>query len=571
MWRAEENLPAILWFSQTILASRQAEPDDNPDAREEEKRKMAFLWALISLASIAWATDNVIVVKPDALAKNFTDNKIPSSPALFGIPPAGRSMVGKVYSIQKSDLNGCEPFKPEEYQNVPSNCRYNNTTNNCTLFFMVDRGDCNFVEKVRHVQSIGGHAAIIVDNLDESNLPFMADDGTGGDIVIPSVLIGKNAGNEIRKYGDGNVVLKFIWSIPNPDGRVEWTMWSTPVDRAARDFKNTFGHAVDYLSDAQQFTPHFVVLDGDVYGCHGGLDDCGNQCTNNGRYCAVDPESEGKGNENVESLDTGLSGADSIKETLRSICVFNVSAEAGKPRLWWTYTKIFQEICWKSESNTTFNEQCSFNRMTDVGCSFNRMTDVGVDVNKVKKCIQDSGGTDGNAENKLLKAEIQAMKDYGVHWWPILYINTEPYYESLQCPSPMDVTTCGVLNMICGGYSADSSLPCACKSNPGCDLCEGTKDECGVCLPEDSKKRGKSCRPTLSTANMIIIVLVAFLVVGVVVVIYMRKQQSKMREDIDNLLAQYQPLGNVQSAASINAPAAKAGLLSGNEPTSDSA
>jgi hypothetical protein len=71
------------------------------------------------------------------------------------------------------------------------------------LILLIDRGDCTFgthslsssvtlfiasidhlmllavVQKVRLAQDKGAVAAIIVDNIDEPGLPFMADDGTG--------------------------------------------------------------------------------------------------------------------------------------------------------------------------------------------------------------------------------------------------------------------------------------------------------------------------------------------------------------------------------------------------------
>lgn len=58
-------------------------------------------------------------------------------------------------------------------------------------FFFAKRGACSFVQKVRNMENIGVAVAIIVDNhaeiIDEI---LMSDDGTGGGIRIPSMLIG---------------------------------------------------------------------------------------------------------------------------------------------------------------------------------------------------------------------------------------------------------------------------------------------------------------------------------------------------------------------------------------------
>ncbi len=57
-------------------------------------------------------------------------------------------------------------------------------------FFIVERGTCSFVKKVRNLESIGVAVVIIVD---DSNEPIenivMSDDGTGGGIRIPSMLV----------------------------------------------------------------------------------------------------------------------------------------------------------------------------------------------------------------------------------------------------------------------------------------------------------------------------------------------------------------------------------------------
>lgn len=59
-------------------------------------------------------------------------------------------------------------------------------------FYIVRRGGCDFVDKVLHVQEIGGKMAIIVDDTNEvSEEIIMSDDGNGFKVNIPSVLIGK--------------------------------------------------------------------------------------------------------------------------------------------------------------------------------------------------------------------------------------------------------------------------------------------------------------------------------------------------------------------------------------------
>jgi hypothetical protein len=66
---------------------------------------------------------------------------------------------------------------------------------------LVDRGDCTFVTKVRNIEHFGGRMALISDSYTEiSEDLIMADDGTGHNINIPSFIIRKADGDNIKNY-----------------------------------------------------------------------------------------------------------------------------------------------------------------------------------------------------------------------------------------------------------------------------------------------------------------------------------------------------------------------------------
>lgn len=93
---------------------------------------------------------------------------------------------------------------------------------------MVDRGQCHFVQKVRNIQALGVHLAIVVDNKDEfSENLIMADDGSGWSVNIPSFFIRKHDGDIIKKQIDNEkkVYVKAELEISNPDNRVEYDLW----------------------------------------------------------------------------------------------------------------------------------------------------------------------------------------------------------------------------------------------------------------------------------------------------------------------------------------------------------
>jgi hypothetical protein len=57
------------------------------------------------------------------------------------------------------------------------------------------------VKKVRNMENIGVAVAIIIDDSEEDiDGVIMSDDGTGGGIRIPSMLIGKTDGRKLIDY-----------------------------------------------------------------------------------------------------------------------------------------------------------------------------------------------------------------------------------------------------------------------------------------------------------------------------------------------------------------------------------
>jgi len=73
--------------------------------------------------------------------------------------------------------------------------------------------------------------------------------------------------------------------------------------------------AAKALGKDAYFTPHMYIYDGVKTHClnNDGENFCYNLCTNNGRYCATDPDND---------LDQGISGQDVVKESLRRLCIW---------------------------------------------------------------------------------------------------------------------------------------------------------------------------------------------------------------------------------------------------------
>lgn len=122
--------------------------------------------ALAALAALADRTDDSSYLKvmvPATLNKYFAVDSVKAtkggsiyhSQALFGMPRYGgdKKIVGEVFYVTPGDkVDGCD-----------FTANVGDSSN--TKIFLVDRGSCDFVDKVRKAQSQGAAAVIIADNV----------------------------------------------------------------------------------------------------------------------------------------------------------------------------------------------------------------------------------------------------------------------------------------------------------------------------------------------------------------------------------------------------------------------
>jgi len=133
----------------------------------------------------------ISIYSPEGLKDKFGSNEqLTTSYANFGVIPYGRSIKGRIYHDSKNPL-GCDPFGDFDYHDEDG--RFWNQDINPII--IVKRGQCSFVTKVRNIEHAGGKAAIVVDDkFEDVQYVIMSDDGTGGGIRIPSMLVGKSDG-----------------------------------------------------------------------------------------------------------------------------------------------------------------------------------------------------------------------------------------------------------------------------------------------------------------------------------------------------------------------------------------
>lgn len=341
----------------------------------------------------------------------------------------------------------------------------------------------------------------------------MADDGSGADISIPSFLMFKRDADKMKDVlkQDQPVQLEMSWSLPSPDDRVEYDLWSVPTDVVSRPFLQNFKPIAKALGDRAYFTPHMYIYDGIKTHCQGndGENFCYNLCTNNGRYCATDPDND---------LDQGISGADVVKESLRRLCIWKHYGDSdGVGEIWWEYIGEFMERC--NTPDYFMNEDC-------VRDCYKHAK---VDADKINRCMSDSGGLEQDRANAFLDLEIAAQQERGVVVLPTAFVNTAAMRGHLSSSS--------VFHAICAGY-AEGTKP---------DIC----DKCGSCSDAVACVTGGGGCPTggaTSTSGQvsthtfgltIFFVVAAFAGVGYW---HYNKTREDMREQVRGILAEYMPL-----------------------------
>jgi len=490
--------------------------------------RLALIPFLLSVAVQAATPDNVssrlMIHIPHSL---FKEEGYDHREALFGIPPYGGSIAQNVYY---ADDDLCDP-NVDTTKGYPRREKDDKTGKmpawESPYILMVNRGECTFVKKVRNAQRSGAAGVIIADNTClcsdvecieaadnptcETSEPIMADDGSGSDISIPSFLMFKHDADKVKErlMDDQPVQLEMSWSLPNPDDRVEYDLWSTPTDVVSKQFLTEFKPISKALGDRAYFTPHMYIYDGVKTHCQGndGENFCYNLCTNNGRYCATDPDND---------LDQGISGADVVKESLRRLCIWKHYGESdGVGETWWNYVEEFMARC--NTADYFMNEDC-------VKDCYKHAK---VDGEKVDRCMSDSGGLTRDAPNAFLDLEILAQSERGVVVLPTAFVNTAAMRGQLSSTS--------VFSAICSGFS-DGTRPVICDQCSGCSDTVTCVSKGGRC-PAGSSSSGQVSSNTFGFT----IFFMAFAFAGVGYWHY-NKTRDDMREQVRGILAEYMPL-----------------------------
>ncbi|KAK9152589.1 hypothetical protein Sjap_000069 [Stephania japonica] len=429
---------------------------------------LCFVLLITSSVSARFVVEksSITVISPSDLR-----SKHDSAIGNFGVPDYGGTMVGAVVYPDKSSASGCRAFNGDR----PFKSRSSRP-----IFLLLDRGECYFALKVWNGQQAGVAAVLVADSIDEPLItmdsPEESSDKEGfvNKINIPSALIDRSFGDSLKKalQKGEEVIIKLDWreSMPHPDERVEYELWTNSNDECGSRCDEQMRFVKDFKGHAQilerggytQFTPHYIT-----WYCPEAFvlsKQCKSQCINHGRYCAPDPE---------QDFGEGYEGKQVVFENLRQLCVHRVANESRRSWVWWDFV-------------TDFHIRCSMKeKRYSVECAENVIKSLGLPLEKIKKCM---GDPEADVENLVLKAEQELQVGRGnrgdVTILPTLVINNVQYRGKLERTA--------VLRAVCAGF-AETTEPAVCLSG-GIETNECLEKNGGCWM--DSRANVTACKDT---------------------------------------------------------------------------
>jgi len=321
------------------------------------------------------------VMTPHSLVRQFKDTrgKIFGSTSTFGAPFYGDRVLGRL--TWGESINNDTYCNEEDYQiQAPTATTGRSEFDEKRLIniIMVRRGKCSFTTKVRVATAKGAHAVVIVDkensdltSKDMANI-IVADDGYGGSIHVPSILVSKSDGNKLIRAVKASalspVVVELAWDLPM-DTVVTMDLWMSSASHESNIFLKEFAAKRRTLNQVMIFNPHYAVfsVDSSDPSVFSGI------CSSDtGEFCAEDPDGAGS-----------VTGKDVLEENVRQLCIHE-NTKVARTSLddisnsahvvdfaakYWDYMEKYLDSCpldGRSPDNT-FGQPCSMKVMRQVG------------------------------------------------------------------------------------------------------------------------------------------------------------------------------------------------------------
>jgi PA domain len=372
-----------------------------------------------------------------------------------------------------------------------------------TPFILMARSEhCSPVTKVRNAQAVGASALVIANeycqcedtdcterygNTKCTDDPiYLVNDGSAGDISIPSFLLYKDdAANimEAMMHHNQTVLMELTWGLqPIKDDVVSsdpirYHLWTTAHDPLLDHEALRAIRLVDkaFTNEEAIFSPHYMVLDGSRFGCTGDASSYGDKnysnpacdelCTNHGRYCTVHTKS--------------LNGYQILQETVRQMCIWRLYSstddehpDGGDSDIYWEYIMHHRKHC--RGLNEYDNDKCIIEAYEHAG--------IPLDYHKRSKIIEDCmnqvGDLKADSTNPLLEYHVDTTMEYGIVQVPTMTVNK----HELNVPTADEL-----FHTICAQFSQNvvtrtQIYPKICDTCGNCANVVGCLEQ-GKCVP----------------------------------------------------------------------------------------
>lgn len=361
----------------------------------------------------------ITITSPSKLAKQL--GNIDISNANFGYSPTGHlsnvNLLIYDYFGGNTTFTGCTPYNisiPNDHLNEDSRA--------FALGLIIDRGECTFVNKTRNAQNLGVDILIIADDRieDTNEIIVLNDDGTGDDIIIPTVMISKEAGNILKSYlnnpeNDEDVFFSINFELGDMDN-IEIDIFGSSEQLDIYDLLQELKLLFSNYSDKD----HKVMLD--VNYVSSSAKDPGTKevknCLGGGKYCIW---TGFQYNNKYINYD----GREILNQNIIQKCIHNESfkhleSQEYSGQTYFTYMETFNSACLKQllpDSKAGFINECSQKILSDMKI-----------LEKTSNCVLDSFESKDKAtlnivDNKILSGDQIKKIKYGVQQFPSVAIN----------------------------------------------------------------------------------------------------------------------------------------------------
>lgn len=375
--------------------------------------RMLFLWPLLLLATRvdAWnATGSRVSIHiPFGLHHKEGEEH---TKAQFGFQHHSGNINANVFYIETAKDPLCS-----EIDWSANNTKGYPTHIGSPFIIMAKSGGCSATTKVRRAQLEGAVAFVLAhdscrcsdkpctdkygaDGCTDEAEELMLNDGSAGDISIPSFLLYKVVANavidEVKKQQP--VLMELTWGLKQPNvdtPPVHYSLWTTAHDPVLDiETYHNFKTISKALEPHAIFEPRFSIINGALFNCKDSVDGpCDHLCTNHGRYCAVHAWE--------------LSGHAVVNETLRRLCIWQ--HHGGKDsHKYWDYVLYHRRHCGTHQL------------FADEHCLKSAFDAVKIDKGQIDQCYSDTGGLDNDADNHLLQEQLILQERSGVTTLPAL-------------------------------------------------------------------------------------------------------------------------------------------------------